>query len=188
MAQHPHEEWLWTKKRELAAQLCADDALSDAKIAERVGVALRSLTRWKSAPEFQARVAEHVDAWKIEIRKRGLAIKERRIESYIRDFEATNTILVERGNQQVDAVSVESFPYAGGASTGFIVQDFKGKDADTPVYSFDAALMRERLNIRKQLAQELGEWTEKQELTGKDGEPIISIEAFRTMVADAKGI
>ena len=169
MAQVPHEEWTWTNKKELAAQLSADDSLSDVKIAKEVGIATRSLTRWKLDPEFRARVAEHVDAWKLEIRKRGLAIKERRIESYIRDFEATNTILVERGNQQAQAVDVNAEPYAGGASTGFVVKDFKGL---APVYSFDAALMRERLSIRKQLAQELGEWSEKQEVSGPDGGPI----------------
>jgi hypothetical protein len=62
---------------------------------------------------------------------------------------------------------------APGGATGFITRDFKStRDALIPVYAFDAALMKERRELRKQIAQELGEWTEKHELAGRDGGPI----------------
>src|SRR5262249_49698979 len=48
-----------------------------------------------------------------------------------------------------------------GGATGFIVRDYKGKNADQPFYCYDSALMRDRLALRKQLAQELGQWTER---------------------------
>jgi len=168
----------WTKTRETAAFLVADDRLKDEEIAAKVGVTGRQLDRWKVHPEFAERVREHVAAWKAEIRRRGLAIKERRVESLIRDFEATEVIVQERGKQldQELLPDDERSAYAGGARTGFIARDWKGKDATAPVYQFDAALMRERRELRRQIAVELGDWVERRDLeaevTGKDGGPI----------------
>jgi hypothetical protein len=45
-----------------------------------------------------------------------------------------------------------------GGKTGYISRDYKGKDADTPVYAFDAPLFREARALREQLAKELGQW------------------------------
>jgi hypothetical protein len=45
-----------------------------------------------------------------------------------------------------------------GDKTGYIVRDYKGKDADTPVYAFDTGLFREARALREQLAKELGQW------------------------------
>jgi hypothetical protein len=74
-------------------------------------------------------------------------------------------ILAERGKQLEQETDVEKATYAGGARTGFITRDYKGKDADTAVYSFDAALMRERRELRRQIAQELGEWADERRLS-----------------------
>jgi hypothetical protein len=158
-------KFAWSQQREEAAQLVADDRLSNDAIALKIGVSTKQLGRWKANPEFAARVASHVAAWRERIRRRGLALKERRIESLIADFASTDVILAERGAQLVDQKPTNaSDPYAGGSRTGFITRDFKGKDADTPVYSFDAALMRERRELRRQIAQELGEWADERRL------------------------
>jgi hypothetical protein len=53
------------------------------------------------------------------------------------------------------------FNPAGGMETGFIVKDYKGKDADQAVYSFDKALFDARLKLREQLSRELGQWADK---------------------------
>lgn len=53
------------------------------------------------------------------------------------------------------------FNPAGGIETGFIVKDYKGKDADQPVYTFDKSLFDARLKLRQQLATELGQWQQK---------------------------
>ena len=47
-----------TKKRERAAQLCAEDRLSDCKIAAEVEISERALAKWKKDPIFAARVTE----------------------------------------------------------------------------------------------------------------------------------
>jgi DNA repair exonuclease SbcCD ATPase subunit len=150
-------EFEWTAQREQAAQLVADDRLSNDEIAAKVGVSAKQLERWKENLGFMQRVEEHVALWRERIRRHGLAVKERRINSLIADFNATEVILEERGKQLDGAADAAQDPYAGGARTGFITRDFKGKDADTPGYSFDAALMRERRELRRQIAQELGE-------------------------------
>jgi hypothetical protein len=156
-------KFAWSQQREDAAQLVADDRLSNDAIAAQVGISAKQLERWKLNPEFAARVDKHIALWRERVRRQGLALKERRIESLIADFSSTDVILAERGAQNEQAVS-ERDPYAGGSRTGFITRDFKGKDADTPVYSFDAALMRERRELRRQIAQELGEWADERRL------------------------
>lgn len=154
-------EFKWNASRERAAQMVADDRETDQCIADTVGISKAQLERWKRNPEFAARVQQHVEAWKERILKRGLAVKERRIESYNADFEATEVILRERGAELAEV--------CGGGSTGYIVRDYKGKDADRPVYMFDAALFRERRAIREQIADELGQLVKRSEITGKNG-------------------
>lgn len=157
--------WSWTKQRERAASLAADDYLTDFEISRQVKCSQKTLTLWKAEPEFQSRVAEHVALWRKRILLKGLAIKENRIGSYVKDFEATEIILRERGRQIAqdrdtqaeEGDETQGANYAGGAKTGFIVKDYKGKDADRAVFAYDSALMKDRLAIRKQIAQELGQ-------------------------------
>ncbi len=68
-----------TKKRERAAQLIAEDWLSDEKIAGDVGIGRRTLARWKASPRFIARVKEISAAFADRALKHALARKERRI-------------------------------------------------------------------------------------------------------------
>ena len=132
--------------------MVADDHLIDEDIAAKVGISSKQLVRWKKQPEFAAKVDELVAEFDRNVRLRGIAVRARRIESYLADFEATSTILQER------AAELAHIP---GGKTGYIVRDYQGKDADRSVYSFDVALSRERRAIREQLAKELGQWTDK---------------------------
>jgi len=50
----------WTAQREEAAALVAAGRLSVSAIAEQVGVGHATVFRWKSHPEFEARVAATV--------------------------------------------------------------------------------------------------------------------------------
>jgi len=43
----------WTKQREEAVALLADDKLSDEEIARRIGVGERTFARWKKEPAFR---------------------------------------------------------------------------------------------------------------------------------------
>lgn len=165
-------EFVWTKQKEDAVALVADKRTSDDAIAEKVGISRRQLARWKAEPTFEARRKEIVEAWQRSVEDRFLASKHGRIESYIADFEATETILKERGEQLWSDQEAQSTPYSGGARTGYIVRDYKGKDADVAVYAFDAALFRERRAIREQIADELGQLVKRTEHTGANGGPL----------------
>jgi hypothetical protein len=60
-----------------------------------------------------------------------------------------------------------AFADVPGGTTGLLVKDYKGKDADQPVYKVDTRLLAELRAHEKQAAEELGQWSEKQELTGE---------------------
>jgi uncharacterized protein YjcR len=53
--------WRWSRQRELAAKLIADDQLPDLEIAKRVGVSFVTLYAWKDKPEFAGRIKELVE-------------------------------------------------------------------------------------------------------------------------------
>ncbi len=154
--------YLWTAKRQQAARLIAESFRSIQEIAKIVKVSDRAIYEWRKHPEFAARVEELTKEFAETVRKKGVAVLERRIESYLKDFEATDIILQERGAQLTEeGVDPKEDPYVGGARTGYITRDYRGKDADRPVYQFDNPLFRARLALREQLAKELGQWTER---------------------------
>jgi hypothetical protein len=61
-----------TARRTKAAQLLAEDALTDDQIAEKVGVSRQSLARWKRQPAFAELVSEITERLAAEIRGKGL--------------------------------------------------------------------------------------------------------------------
>ena len=76
-----------------------------------------------------------------------------------------------------------------GGRSGFIVGQFKvlGVGASqkmVPEYVVDTALSRALRGVMEQAARELGQWTEKQELTGKDGGKL-SIELLDGWLAES---
>ena len=56
-----------------AALLVADDCLPDREIAAAVGVCERTIRAWKKAPEFAARVEEHLTAYRAQLARESLA-------------------------------------------------------------------------------------------------------------------
>ena len=89
----------------------------------------------------------------------GLALKEARIRSKIHRADLLRQVIAERA--KADEMQV-----APGGRTGLLAIDYKGKDADQPVYKVDAGLLKELRELEKEIAIELGQWTEKSEITG----------------------
>src|SRR6266542_4946393 len=50
-----------------------------------------------------------------------------------------------------------------GGNTGLLVRDYKGPNADQPVYKADTALMAEMRATERQAAEEMGQWVERRE-------------------------
>ena len=141
-----------------AAELLAQDRLSVQEVADRVGVTYKTLQNWRWNPSFEAKVLELREQIQKELRARGIREKLYRIDSYANDFERTQMIVEGRALDMTDVPGGES---------GFLVRQSKivGKLV-VEEYAFDAALMSERRALRKQIAQELGEWTERADISG----------------------
>jgi hypothetical protein len=87
----------WTQRRSQAAQLVADDHLTDEDIAAKVGISSKQLVRWKKQPEFADKVAELVAEFDRATCRSSIAVRARRIDSYLADWDRIQTILRERG-------------------------------------------------------------------------------------------
>ncbi|HTQ58341.1 MAG TPA: hypothetical protein VMI94_27955 [Bryobacteraceae bacterium] len=148
--------------REEAAILVADGDLSYEQIAVRIGYARQTIAEWLKRPEFNQRVEQHREDFKREATRRGIADKFRRIASYQSDYEGTEVIIRERSADPTMA----GVP---GARSGLLVRAVKRIGAQTvELYRFDAALIGTRNELRKQIAQELGQWKEKSEVGSSD--------------------
>lgn len=80
-------EWKWSKAKESAALLVAQDDINDEAIADQVGTTRRTLARWKEAAEFKARVAEHLDEIRREILRLPVCKKLERAKRINRDWQ-----------------------------------------------------------------------------------------------------
>jgi hypothetical protein len=157
----------WSRLKEKAAHLVAEDRLPDEEIANQAEVDRATLARWKTHPEFQTRVAEHVSAYRAAVRARGIAIVENRVAALQDRWERMQRVIHERAEEMEGE--------AAGGGTGLLVRQYKtvGKgDAAREVeeYAVDTGLLRELREHEKQASQELGQWTEHKDLT-TDGEP-----------------
>lgn len=153
-----------TGPRLKAVELVAQDAISDEAIAAEVGIAKRTLEHWKGVPIFAELVAESRTAMAEAVRKQGIAAKQNRIDSYVSDFILTAQIMAERAEDS----DISEGP---GGKTGLVVRTIKGLgsgDNFTTVaeFAFDAALLTARQTLRRQIAEELGEWQDNLNLSG----------------------
>lgn len=154
----------WNEARIKAAQLTAEDKLSDDEIAEQCGVKRRQLARWKAEPKFQARVKEILAKTADSLQKKGIRDKERRLAKLDRLARRIELVMRERAADMADVP---------GGQSGLLVRDYKGGQIMTEIYKFDAAMAKEYREAMKQAAIELGEWTEKRELSGTEGAPLL---------------
>jgi hypothetical protein len=82
----------------------------------------------------------------------------------IRQLEA----LYDKHLELIHARGVEMFGQGtAGGETGLIVRDYKGKDADRPIYKYDAALIREMRGLLDDIAREIGDRRTKIDMTTK---------------------
>jgi len=149
-------------RRERAAHLVAEDKLSDELIAAEVGVKRLTIARWKTQESFKNRVAEIVEEVRAALTARNILNREKRLAS----LEERQRLMTEVIRQR--AVNLKDVP--GGGNTGLLVRQVKGigKGEDFQVveeYAVDTGLLRELREHEKQAAIELGEWTEKQDVT-----------------------
>jgi len=155
----------WTGRRERAALLVAQDELSDQAIADSLGIAERTLERWKRNPVFAERVQALIEQIRAAILVEGIADRVARVKRQNDRWERIQRLLDARAEANADLT---------GGDTGLVVREvtYLPGGATRERHEFDAAVLRELRELEKHTAQELGQWTEKKELTGKDGGPL----------------
>jgi phage terminase small subunit len=87
----------------------------------------------------------------------------------------------------VEARASEYSDHAGG-STGMLVREYRGKNAEQEIWKFDAALVSQMNATMKQAAIEEGQWSEKREMSGTTPVNVImaKINSGRDRLAAAK--
>lgn len=166
-----------TAKHLKAARLFAD-GLSQAEVAEKLGLKLGLVRSWFDKPAFKTEIDGFVEADREAIRKEGIANKQNRIEEYDRRWREMKALMKARAEWEV--LRDENVP---GRETGLLCRDFKGI---MPVYKVDAALLREMRELEKQAAIEAGQWVEKTESLEKVDVTKLSDEDLKA-IAEAKG-
>jgi transcriptional regulator with XRE-family HTH domain len=147
----------------LAIPLVAADQLTDEQIAAQVGVTRQSLARWKRDATFLELVAEERTRQIAAIRAKGVAFKQNRIDAYNRRWQLLHDVIDERAEEMQDD--------AAGGKTGLLVRQVKSigfgpNNHTVEEYAVDTGLLKEIRELEKQAAIEMGEWSEKRELTG----------------------
>lgn len=159
-------DWKWTRAKEMAALLVAEDELSDEEIGARVGVTDRTLRNWKREPEFWRRVDEHSEAFRAVIERKAIAQRGRRVAALQDRWRRMQRVIAERAADP----GMAGVP---GGSTGLLVRRVKGigKGEDferVEEYVVDDGLLRELREHERQAAQELGQWLERAEVRMDD--------------------
>jgi hypothetical protein len=168
-AQKP-KRFRWNAASEEASLLVAQGELTNREVAVKVGVAPRTLDNWKADGEFQDRVKGHVADIRESVRRRGIAVMENRVRALQNRWERMNRVMDERAADPAMAK-------VPGGTTGLLVHNVKSIGAGmaaerVDLYELDAALLKEMREHEKQAAQELGQWSEKHEHHGADGQPM----------------
>jgi hypothetical protein len=155
-------EWKWTPMKEAAAERIAqsksDTPLTD--VARALRMSHKNLYKWMRNPEFRKKVAELKREIAEAVKRAGIRLKENRVEFLNDDFNRT---------QQVIDARAEAHAHVPGGASGLLVRRVRHFGEE---YVVDAALMRERREISKHAAIELGEWVEKQQIDTSENKPL----------------
>lgn len=174
----------WSRKRVFAAEQLAEGQLTHEQIATVAGVRRNSITRWLRHPVFAARVAEIVEAAQKAAYEASIARKVNRINDLIDLRDRLFAVIRERAADPAMAL-------IPGGKSGLLVRETKyvkvyaapatpqgtaqptRQVVEVEFYTVDNATIKSILAVEEQMAREQGEWTEKRELTGASGEPLI---------------
>jgi len=156
--------WTWDENRRLAAQLIAEGELYDAEIAARVGVARQTIWVWRQSPEFLAGVDAEINATNAALRRRRISHVEQRIAALNDRWLRLQRVIAARSTDP-------KYVKGAGGGTGLLAHKIKavGSGDNTLIvdeFEVDTGLLKELREIEKQAAIELGQWEEKQAITG----------------------
>lgn len=145
-----------SEKTYSAALLVAQDRLTNADIAQRVGIAPRTLDKWIANPAFKQEVQKHLDSWRQRIIEKGIANKDRRLSNLDDRWRRCQMVIEERSK------APEMQKVAGGR-TGLIWRTEKSIGSgytarEVEEFEVDCGLLKEIRELEAQAAHELGQW------------------------------
>lgn len=111
------------------------------------------------------RIKEVLEDWEKEAVSSGLAQRATRIALKSERHDLLRQVIAERGEE----AEMQNIP---GGKTGLLVREYKGSDF-RPVYKVDTGTLKEMRDLEREIAIELGQWTEKKELTGAGGADLL---------------
>lgn len=161
------QKFPWNKSTERAAQLIAEGRLEFPEIARLVGITRNTLYRWRKHPEFAAHVDRVIAEMRAEV---GAEVKRFAIMDVMNRVGAQN----DRWNRMTRVIEERaadpSMAKVPGGKTGLLVRTIKGIGTGKSYkvveeYAVEIGLLKELREIEKHAAQELGQWTEKQEIS-----------------------
>lgn len=118
MSQDPRP-WKWSQPKEEAAELVAEDRLTNEQIAEKCSCSVATLKRWKKIAEFAARVDELIAAYRRTAQRRAIAQVGRRVDALQDRWRRMQRVIEERAEDP----SMQEIP---GGETGILVRTVKG--------------------------------------------------------------
>lgn len=154
-----------TPQAERAAVLLAEGQTEE-QIAFEVKRSRQWVARLKRNPEFTARVEAHIAEAVAALKAKGIAERQARIDDSVDLHNRLRLVIEERAED-------DEWANVPGWKSGLLVHNVKAIGMmKTDVFEVDTGLISAINNNKKQVAQEVGQWAEKKELTGKDGGPI----------------
>jgi len=159
----------------LAAQMIAANELPFDRIAEEMKVSRVTLDNWRSREDFQHKVAEYIQEIVQATSTLKFSDRNRRIDALNKMAMDYETIMRERAEWYT-----EKLPEVPGGRTGHLVHQIKvvgfGKNAQVVEEdTLDKALDEGFKDTLIHLAKERGEWSEKREVTGANGAPLLPV-------------
>lgn len=151
----------WSKERKQAAWLLGRTTLRAREIAENVGVSVETLYSWRAHPEFKDAVRKHEEEELEEARRVRYARRSDRILALSHELQQIDEVFTARAS---DVAPYEADKH--GLETGRVVRQYKGfgngefLEIKTE-YAIDTPAIKEKRELLKQLAQEVGEWNDK---------------------------
>lgn len=168
----------WTQPRIAALPMLADGRFTAVDVGLAVGVSAGAVREWTRDPDFAAAVTALRARMLERCALNGLAVKEARVARHQDRLERIQQVVEERAAAGTSARAAEAagvefdalLASAPGGSSGLVVhrQRVIGSGPKAEVvdeFEVDAGLLRAEAELSRQLATELGQWTEKTETT-----------------------
>ncbi len=187
-------------RHDKAAQRIADGRWTDERIATEAGVSRMTLFTWQKDADFAARVDLHTQTLYERIVKKGAADKQKRIAGMVERLHLYWDLIEARAADGRETLKAAGVPDEAaralrslfgrgdlppGVELGLLTKTYKqiGKVLHEE-WAVDTGLLAEMRALEKQIAQELGEWTDRADVTSK-GERILSFVDLARQLADA---